>query len=201
VLHLSASESGIALIPLMAATVVSSTLTGRAMMHVARYKRMSMIGLTVAIVTLIPLSIWPGDMPIALVLFLLMMVGAGIGTVFPISTVCLQNAVSRSQMGIATGAANFFRALFSSLVVAVLGAIVLGGLGGVAGMSVEMLARAASAHELSFAFRFVYLTCALVLAFGMCFLIAMEEKPLKGPTPPSGGATAPSAPATPIPST
>jgi hypothetical protein len=52
---------------------------------------------------------------------------------------------------------------------------------------------------LSFAFRFVYLTCALVLAFGMCFLIAMEEKPLKGPTPPSGGATAPSAPATPIP--
>jgi EmrB/QacA subfamily drug resistance transporter len=199
VLHLSASESGIALIPLMAATVVSSTLTGRAMMHVARYKRMSMIGLTVAIVTLIPLSIWPGDMPIALVLFLLMMVGGGIGTVFPISTVCLQNAVSRSQMGIATGAANFFRALFSSLVVAVLGAIVLGGLGGVAGMSVEMLARAASAHELSFAFRFVYLTCALVLAFGMCFLIAMEEKPLKGPTPPSGGATAPSAPATPIP--
>jgi EmrB/QacA subfamily drug resistance transporter len=199
VLHLSASESGFALIPLMAATVLSSTLTGRAMMHVARYKRMSMIGLTVAIVTLIPLSIWPGDMPIALVLFLLMMVGGGIGTVFPISTVCLQNAVSRSQMGIATGAANFFRALFSSLVVAVLGAIVLGGLGGVAGMSVEMLARAASAHELSFAFRFVYLTCALVLAFGMCFLIAMEEKPLKGPTPPSGGATAPSAPATPIP--
>jgi EmrB/QacA subfamily drug resistance transporter len=201
VLHLSASESGIALIPLMAATVVSSTLTGRAMMHVARYKRMSIAGLSVAIVTLVPLSIWPGDMPIALVLFLLMMVGAGIGTVFPISTVCLQNAVSRSQLGIATGAANFFRALFSSLVVAVLGAIVLGGLGGVAGMSVEMLARAASAHELSFAFRFVFMSCGLVLTFGMCFLIAMEEKPLKGPTPPSGGATAPSAPATPIPST
>jgi hypothetical protein len=121
--------------------------------------------------------------------------------VFPISTVCLQNAVSRSQMGIATGAANFFRALFSSLVVAVLGAIVLGGLGGVAGMSVEMLARAASAHELCFAFRFVFQSCAQVLTFGMCFLIAMEEMPLKGPTPPSGGATAPSAPATPIPST
>ena len=128
------------------------------------------------------------------------MIGAGIGTVFPISTVCLQNAVARSQMGIATGAANFFRALFSSLVVAVLGAIVLGGLGGVAGMSVEMLARQASANELSFAFRFVFLACGLVLTFGMCFLIAMEEKPLKGPTPPSGGATAPSAPATPIPS-
>ncbi|MDP2298058.1 MAG: MDR family MFS transporter [Pseudolabrys sp.] len=199
VMHLSASQSGIALIPLMGATVVSSTVTGRAMMHAAHYKWMALAGMAAGIVALVPLAIWPGTMSIVLVLVLLTVIGAGVGTVFPVSTVCLQNAVTRSQMGIATGAANFFRALFSSLMVAVLGAIVLGGLGGVSGMSVEMLARSASAHELSFAFSFVYLACGLVLAFGMCFLIAMEEKPLRGPTPPSGGATAPSAPATPIP--
>jgi hypothetical protein len=126
-------------------------------------------------------------------------VGLGLGTVFPVSTVCLQNAVPRSQMGIATGAANFFRALFSSLVVAVLGAIVLGGLGGEAGTAVETLARSASAHELAIAFRFVFLACALVLAFGMAFLIALEERPLKGPPTPS--AEQPTAPATPIPDT
>lgn len=200
VLHLSASQSGMGLIPLMSATVVSSTVTGRLMMHMEHYKRMPLIGLTIAIVALVPLSIWPGSMPIMLVLILLTVIGAGLGTVFPISTVCLQNAVSRSQMGVATGAANFFRALFSALIVAVLGAIVLGGLGGVTGTSVEMLARAATASELSYAFRFVFLACALVLAFGMAFLIGMEERPLKGPTPPSGGATAPTAPATPIPS-
>ncbi len=200
VLHLSASQSGMALIPLMSATVASSTATGRLMMHMEHYKRMPLIGLTVAILALGPLAIWPGSMPIALVLLLLTVIGAGLGTVFPVSTVSLQNAVSRSQMGVATGAANFFRALFSALVVAVLGAIVLGGLGGVTGMSVEMLARTASANELSFAFRFVFLACALVLTFGMAFLISMEQRPLKGPTPPSGGATAPSAPATPIPS-
>jgi MFS family permease len=198
VLHLSASQSGMALIPLMSATVVFSTITGRLMMHMEHYKRVSLIGLTTAIVALVPLAIWPGSMPIVLVLVLLTVVGAGLGTVFPVSTVCLQNAVSRSQMGVATGAANFFRALFSALIVAVLGAIVLGGLGGVTGMSVEMLARSASASELSYAFRFVFLACALVLTFGMAFLIGMEERPLKGPTPPSGGA--PTAPATPIPS-
>lgn len=196
VLHLSASESGIALIPLMAATVVSSTGIGRAMLHVVRYKWMALTGMAVAIAALAPLAIWPGTLPIAVVLALLTAVGAGIGAVFPISTVCLQNAVARSQMGIATGAANFFRALFSSLVVAILGAIVLGGLGGVSGMSMEMLARSASAHELSYAFSFVFLACGLVLSFGLCFLIAMEERPLRGPSPPSGGATAP---ATPIP--
>lgn len=199
VLHLSASQSGLALIPLMGATVVFSTVTGRLMMHVVHYKRMPLVGMAVAILALAPLAIWPAAVPTALVLALLTAIGAGLGTMFPVSTVCMQNAVTRTQMGIATGAANFFRALFSALVVAVLGAIVLGGLGGVAGMSMEMLARTASAHELAYAFRFVFMACALVLAFGMAFLIAMEERVLKGPTAPSAAATAPTAPATPIP--
>jgi MFS family permease len=167
------------------------------MVHVEHYKRMPLIGVVVAILCLGPLAIWPASTPIWLVLVLLMVIGAGLGTLFPVSTVCLQNAVVRSQMGVATGAANFFRALFSALVVAVLGAIVLGGLGGVTGMSVEILARSASGAELAFAFRFVFMACALVLAFGMAFLIAMEQRPLRGP--PSQGAEAPSGPATPIP--
>jgi EmrB/QacA subfamily drug resistance transporter len=198
VLHLSASQSGLALIPLMGATVMFSTITGRLMMHQHHYKRVPMIGLTTALLSLAALAIWPAAMPIVLVLVLLAVIGAGLGTVFPVSTVCMQNAVAHSQMGIATGAANFFRSLFSALVVAVLGAIVLGGLGGVTGMSVEMLARLASASELAYAFRFVFMTAGLVLAFGMAFLIAMEERGLKGPTPPPA-ATGPTAPATPIP--
>src|SRR4029077_3539336 len=178
VLHLSASQSGMALIPLMAATVTFSTITGRMMTHVVHYKRMALVGLSLSILSLAPLAIWPTSMPMALVLLLLLLVGSGLGTVFPISTVCMQNAVSRAQMGIATGAANFFRALFSALVVALLGAIVLGGLGGMTGTSVEMLARTASAPELAYAFRFVFLTCGLILSFGMAFLISMEERPL-----------------------
>ncbi len=199
VLHLSASQSGMALIPLMGATVAFSTVAGRLMTHTIHYKRVPLIGLTIGILALAGLSIWTASMPTALVLVLLAVVGSGLGTVFPISTVCMQNAVRQHQMGVATGAANFFRALFSSLVVAVLGAIVLGGLGGGTGMSVEMLARAASAHTLAVAFSFVFLACALVLSFGMAFLIAMEERPLRGPSTHSPAAGAPSGPATPIP--
>jgi EmrB/QacA subfamily drug resistance transporter len=197
VLHLSAGQSGLALIPLMGATVALSTVTGRLLMHMKHYKRLPLAGLMLAILSLAVLAIWPAAMPTALVLLLLLLIGCGLGTLFPISTVCMQNAVTQHQMGVATGAANFFRSLFSALVVAVLGAIVLGGLGGVTGMSVEMLARAASTHELAFAFRFVFIACALVLAFGMAFVIAMEERTLKGPVSPA--AEAPTAPATPIP--
>jgi EmrB/QacA subfamily drug resistance transporter len=195
--HLSASQSGLALIPQMASTVVFSTLTGRALTHVARYKRMPLAGLTAAILSLAALAIWPAAMPMPMVLVALATVGGGLGCVFPVSTVCMQNAVSHAHVGVATGAANFFRALISALVVAVLGAIVLGGLGGGTGEAVELLARAASGHALAHAFRFVFLTAALVLAFAMAFMIAMEERPLKGP--PAKGAAAPQAPATPIP--
>jgi EmrB/QacA subfamily drug resistance transporter len=196
--HLTAGQSGIALIPLMGSTVLVSTLTGRAMTHVTHYKRMPLIGLTLGILTLGALAIWPAAMPLPLVLVALAVVGAGFGSVFPISTVCMQNAVSRAHVGVATGSANFFRALISALVVAVLGAIVLGGLGGGTGDAVEMLARAASSHALAHAFRFVFLTCGLVLAFAMAFMVSMEERPLKGPPTPSPAATAPQAAATPI---
>jgi EmrB/QacA subfamily drug resistance transporter len=199
VLHLSASQSGLALIPLMGATVLLSTISGQAMARLTHYKRMPLIGLSVAILALGALAVWPASMPTVAILALLFVVGAGLGTVFPISTVCMQNAVARAYVGVATGSANFFRALFSSVVVAMLGAIVLGGLGGGAGMSLEMLARTASANELAYAFRFVFLAAGLVLTFGMAFLISMEERPLKGPPAAGEAGATPQGPATPIP--
>jgi hypothetical protein len=84
--------------------------------------------------------------------------------------------------------------------VAILGAIVLSNLGGATGMSVETLARTASADALAHAFRFVFMAGALVLAFGMAFLVSLEERPLRGPRADAPAATQPTAPATPIPS-
>ena len=200
VMHLSASQSGLGLIPLLGATAMLSTVTGRMLMYVVHYKRMPLVGPTLALWRWRRWRSGRSRCRSALVLVLLTLIGIGLGTVFPISTVCMQNAVTQHQMGIATGAANFFRALFSALVVAVLGAIVVGGLGGGTGVSVEALVHAASAPALAYAFRFVFITCALVLTFGMAFLIALEERPLRGPAAHSPAAGAPSAPATPIPS-
>ncbi len=179
--HLSASQSGFALIPMLGITVASSTVIGRLMMRRGRYKRMGVITLFGSIVALAVLAIWPAHLPIWGVLVLMAGVGIGLGAVFPISTVALQNAVPYWQMGIATAAANFFRSLTASLVVTALGAIVLSQLGGGRGSAVETLARGASAADLAVAFRYVFITCGLVLCLAMAFLIAMEELPLKGP--------------------
>jgi EmrB/QacA subfamily drug resistance transporter len=194
--HLSASQSGLALIPLMGSVVLAATLTGRAMVHVENYKRMPLIGLTVSILSLLILAAWPNRMPIPLIVFLLATIGIGIGSVFPVSTVGTQNAVTRAQMGIATGTMNFFRSLGSALIVALFGAIVLGGLGGGIGVSVEALARTASGADLATVFRFVFLAGALVIGFGLAFTIGMEQKPLRGPA--AKEQTTPDAPGTPV---
>ncbi len=179
VLHLSASQSGLALIPLMGSVVAAATVTGRAMMHMENYKRMPVVGLIGSILALVALAIWPSQLPVIAIIALLAVIGFGIGTLLPVTTVGLQNAVPRTQMGTATGALNFIRSLGSALVVAIFGAIVLGGAGAASGVSVEMLARSASGADLAVAFRYVFIAAALILVCGFCFLVAMEQKPLR----------------------
>jgi len=69
--------------------------------------------LTTAIVALVPLSIWPGSMPIVLVLVLLTVVGAGLGTRVPgVHRVPAEPPSRAPQMGVAPARRIFFRACF-----------------------------------------------------------------------------------------
>ena len=82
---------------------------------------------------------------------------------------------------------------------ALLGAIVLGGIGGGAGISLEVLAKSAANVDLANVFRFVFLAAALVLGFALAFLIAMEERTLRGPVTAKQTTPAPASPITPVP--
>ena len=124
---LSASAAGLALIPL-ALTTPGSILSGRALIRGRQYKWVPMVGLACGIVALAGLTVWPAA-PLWVAIFVLCVVGTAIGTVYPVATVSIQNAVPHAQVGIAMGAMNFFRALASALLVAIMGAIVLAAFG------------------------------------------------------------------------
>jgi DMSO reductase anchor subunit len=99
---------------------------------------------------------------------------------YPISTIVMQNAVKPHQLGTATGTLNFFRTLGGAIVVAVFGAIVLGGFND--GSGVMTLEKIATGHsDLVPAFHRVFIAAAVCL--GICFacLLAVEERPLHGP--------------------
>ena len=193
---LSATDSGLALIPIVAMSTPGSILSGRAMMHMRHYKLSGIAGLAVSAVALAVLA-WRPDLPLSTVIILTSIAGMGIGTVYPLATVSVQNAVPMHQVGTATGTMNFFRALNSALVVAVMGAIVLAGFGAAPerGVGASNLANALSALGIDFAlvFRWVFAAAAAFLAAGLISLVIMEERPLRGPataatvTPPVPG--------------
>ncbi|HZH09496.1 MAG TPA: MDR family MFS transporter [Microvirga sp.] len=179
---LSASLSGLALIPLMAGTVCGATLSGRSMAKVRHYKRLPVGGLLVAMVATGVLAAFARDLSITLVEVLLAIISVGLGTLLPVSTVAIQNAVAPHQLGTATGTANFFRSLGGALIVAAFGAIVLSGSGLSGAASFETLAHAAAQSGVNLADVFAYVFVAAIVGFGLAlaFLIAMKELPLRG---------------------
>ena len=89
---LSAAESGLALIPVIVMTTPGSMVAGRAMMYLRRYKIAAYVGMSLAIVMVGLLAIWP-KMSLLATILLVGVVGFGVGTVFPVATVSVQNAV------------------------------------------------------------------------------------------------------------
>jgi EmrB/QacA subfamily drug resistance transporter len=184
VYHLTASEAGLALIPLAAVSTGGAAIAGRTMARSKHYKRVAVIGTLYAAVAGAALALAP--MPLWLLLVLLSIFAMGLGTAFPVSTVSAQNAVERSQVGTITGAVNFFRALTASFTVAVFSAILLMALGADISLSGEHRGPVSSISpaDMVAAFRYVFgAAAAMLLAASLCFVL-MEERPLAGPARP-----------------
>jgi EmrB/QacA subfamily drug resistance transporter len=196
--RLTASESGFALIPI-ALTTPGSLLSGQAMLYWKHYKRAPIIGLYGALLALAFL-VWRPDLPLIYVVVILSVVGTAIGLVFPVTTVAIQNAVPYHQVGIAMGALNFFRQLASAFVVALMGAILLAGLGVAperAGRAVSVVTSVSGAAgtDVAFVFRWVFLAALVFLAIALIALHVMEERPLRGSVVPPEGPQRPDPPA------
>ena len=181
VYHLSASEAGLALIPLAAISTCGAAIAGQTMARARHYKRVAIIGMSCAAVvggifTFATLQLWS-------LLALLAVFSLGLGTAFPISVVSLQNSVSRSQVGTVTGAMNFFRALAASFTVAAFSTILLMALGADISLGGEHRGPVSSisAADMIAAFRYVFAAAAVLLATGSLAMVLMEERPLAGP--------------------
>jgi EmrB/QacA subfamily drug resistance transporter len=181
VYHLSASEAGLALIPLAAVSTGGAAIAGRTMARAKRYKQVAIIGPVGAALAACALALTA--LPLWALLSLLAVFGLGLGTVFPISVVSIQNAVARSQVGTATGAMNFFRALMASFMVAAFSAILLMALGADISLSGEHRGPVSfiPAADMVSAFHYVFAAAAALMAFAALCMVVMEEKPLAGP--------------------
>jgi EmrB/QacA subfamily drug resistance transporter len=186
VYHLGASDAGLALIPIAAVSVAGAAIAGRAMVRAKHYKRVAITGTSCAALTACGLM-FATPMPLWSLLALLSVFAVGLGTTFPVSVVSIQNAVARPQIGTATGAMNFFRALMASFTVAVFTAVLLMALGTDISIGGEHLGvvHAIPAADMVTAFRYVFAAAAVLMAVAALCMMLMEERPLAGPAKPA----------------
>jgi MFS family permease len=181
VLGISASLSGFVLIGYMGGATLGSLVSTRVIVRMKHYMRVPMAGLIVAIAALGVLADDPAGHTLIEVFALLFVLGFGLGPMYPVSTIVMQNVVKPQQLGTATGTLNFFRTLGGAMVVAVFGAIVLGGIGDRSG--VVNLEKIAAGHgNLAPAFHWVFIAAAACLGVSFLCLLVIEERPLHGPT-------------------
>ena len=150
------------------------------MLRLKHYMRIPMVSLTLALIVFVLLAASPAGYSWPEFALLLFVLGLGLGPMYPMSTVVTQNSVKPHQMGTATGALNFFRTLGGALIVAVFGALVLGGVSDDSGiMTLEKVAEMHS--NLAPAFKNVFIAGAVFIAVALACLLLVEERPMQGP--------------------
>ncbi len=177
----TAAESGLAMIANMAGTVAGAQVAGRIMGRTGRYKVTAVAGLAVATATALYLGFGPVP-TVWQMLVLTGVLGAGLGVMYPISTVSVQNAVPAHQMGTATGVLNFSRSLGGAVLVAGFGAIFLAGAAGTGDQSIQaiILEGLRGGGEAAPIFRGVFLAAAAGALVAGLLMASIAELPLRG---------------------
>ena len=121
-LGFSATEAGSLLTPLMLTWVTMSVIGGRLLLRVG-YKPITICGYIALTLGFIMLAMFDRDTPRIWLYANLMLIGAGLGFSMLTLLIAVQQAVEKSQLGIATSLNQFSRSIGGAIGVAVLGAV------------------------------------------------------------------------------
>ncbi|MET9457705.1 MFS transporter [Streptomyces canus] len=176
VLGVSATYSGSLLIPLAVAMMVVPPLTGKYLPSVPHYRYLGAAAFALLAVGLVMLSRVRPDSGDWMPLLAMVIIGIGVGIIFPLTTTVVQSAVPLQLLGVGTSQIQFWRTFASPVSIAVLGTLLstrAGGLGsgGGSGPSAERLADGLSD---------VFMVGAVLATIGLVITLFLKEIPLRG---------------------
>ncbi len=130
VVGFSATNSGLALTPLMLGAVFSSTVAGQLISRRGTYKTVAIGGMALSALGIYLFSHISVDTSKLTLVEYMVLLGLGIGVSFPIYTIVVQSAFDRSKLGVVTAAIQMFRSIGSAVGIAVMGSLLNNGLAG-----------------------------------------------------------------------
>ena len=120
---MSATHSGLAMLPLVVGMFTTSIGGGQIMARTGRYKWMPIAGAAVVGVALFAFSRLQVDTPYYVLALIMYAFGMGLGFTMQVVVTAVQNSVDRRNMGVATASVTFFRSMGGAIGTALLGAI------------------------------------------------------------------------------
>ncbi|MFI8194928.1 MFS transporter [Streptomyces sp. NPDC085942] len=194
----SATESGLLMLPMMMGIVGGSIVSGQLITRTGRYRIHPIVGSAVSVVGMGLLSLLEADTSVLAYSFYQAVLGTGIGLVMSVLVLAVQNSVRPSDLGTATSAHNYFRQIGGSVGAAVFGTLFAGRLSDALGVRLPTGAELPDpasitpqiVHAMEPALRdayiqayvdampriFLYLVPVLVLGLILAFFL--KEKPL-----------------------
>ena len=123
VLGSSATASGYQMLPLMGGVILSATASGQIVSRTGRYRPLVFSALVVMAAGLAMLTQLRADTPIALLWAWMFVTGLGVGPMFAVFPLIVQNNVPISQLGTATSSVSFFQQVGGTVGLAITGTI------------------------------------------------------------------------------
>ncbi len=118
----SATRSGLLMLPMMVGVIATSIVTGRAMSRLGRYKWFPVAGTIILCTGMFLFTRLQVASPLRESFGYMVLIGVGLGLCMQSLVLAVQNSVGLRDLGSATAAATFFRSLGGSFGVAILGA-------------------------------------------------------------------------------
>ena len=199
----SPTMSGLQMVPIMAFVLLMAVWSGRRISKLGRYRPYPIAGTILLTTGVFLLSRIGVDTPYWQIAIYMALVGAGLGLTMQVLVLAVQNSVDYRDLGAATSAATFFRAIGGSVGVAVFGEIFANRLraslpstgpgGGQVSLHVtpEQLKAMNAAHPAQFAqyldafahaLHFVFLAAVPFAALAFVLVLFLREVPLRRTT-------------------
>lgn len=119
----SATRSGLLLVPLIGGVVVTSTVSGRLITSRGRYRVYPIVGMALCGVAFLLLARMTAETGLREASVYMALLGLGIGLVLQVVVLAIQNTVDPKHLGVATSATQLFRMVGGTIGVAALGAV------------------------------------------------------------------------------
>ena len=124
----SATESGLLLLPLMVGLLITSISSGRYISSTGRYRWFPLAGTICVTIGLTLLTQLRAHTPLNTIMLDILIFGAGLGLFIQVLTLVVQNAVPVRLLGVGTSSVTFFRSMGGAIGASALGAVLTAGL-------------------------------------------------------------------------